>query len=114
MPSKPPTMSRARPRKAWGHRGKTATQRGYGRQHRSLREKLLRQEALCRLCQQKTPPRVTAATIADHIVSIAKGGAVHDINNLQPLCLECHQRKTIEEQGKRFKRRIGLAGWPED
>jgi 5-methylcytosine-specific restriction endonuclease McrA len=63
---------------------------------------------------QKNPPRRTPATIADHIVSIAKGGAVHDITNMQPTCFECHERKTLEEQGKRFKRRIAADGWPCD
>ena len=42
---------------------------------------LLKQEPLCRLCLAKG--RVTPATIADHVIPIAKDGAVHDINNLQ-------------------------------
>jgi 5-methylcytosine-specific restriction protein A len=86
------------PRRSWAHAPERESRhkRGYGRQHQKLREQLLHQEPLCRPCMQKTPPRRTPATIADHIVSIAKGGAV------------------LEEQGKRFKRRIGNDGWPCD
>lgn len=101
-------------RRAWDHGGRSSRQRGYGWQHRRLREQLLRQEPLCRLCQQKTPPRVTPATIADHIVPIAKGGAVHDIDNLQPLCAPCHQDKSNADKGHRVKRRIAPDGWPEE
>ena len=100
-------------RKSWDHR-KSASQRGYGTEHRRLRAQLLAQEPLCRLCTAKTPPRVTVATIADHIVSIAKGGPVYDINNLQPVCLPCHQRKTLTELGKRYRPTTGLDGWAID
>jgi 5-methylcytosine-specific restriction endonuclease McrA len=51
---------------------------------------------------------------ADHIVSIAKGGAVHDLANMQPVCASCHNDKSLRDQGKRVKRRIGLDGWPCD
>jgi 5-methylcytosine-specific restriction endonuclease McrA len=32
----------------------------------------------------------------DHIVPISKGGPVSDINNMQLLCLKCHQKKTTD------------------
>jgi 5-methylcytosine-specific restriction protein A len=96
---------------AWDHRGKSATQRGYGHQHRKLREQLLAQEPLCRPCKIKG--RVTVAAIADHIVPIAKGGTIHDINNLQPVCSECHVDKSNVDRGNRVKRRISRDGWPE-
>ncbi len=112
MPSKPPIANRAEPRKPWDHGGKTAAQRGYGRQHRALRAQLLRQEPLCRLCRAKG--RITPATIADHVRPIAQGGAVHDINNLQPVCAECHVDKSNADKGHRVKRRIGFDGWPEE
>lgn len=102
----------AEKRKPWAHAGKESRhKRGYGRQHAKLREQLLREEPLCRICRERgrKPPRV--AIIADHIISIAKGGAIHDVANLQPLCLQHHQEKTLTEQGKRFKRRIGVDGW---
>lgn len=99
-------------RKPWDHGGSTSNQRGYGRQHRKLREQLLRQEPLCRLCLAKG--RVTAATIADHIRPIAQGGALYDLANLQPVCASCHQDKSNADRGFRVKRRILLDGWPEE
>ena len=113
MPNKPPSARPAPKRKPWNHR-LSSKDRGYGREYRRLRAELLKCEPLCRYCLQKTPERVTPATQVDHIVSIAKGGAPHDINNLAPTCFECHQRKTLAEQGKRFRPRIGPSGWPEE
>ena len=100
-------------RKAWDHDGRTRHDRGYGRQHVANRKRLLEQEPLCRLCQAKKPPLVTAATIADHIKPLAQGGAVHDINNLQPVCKQCHLEKTAMDLGwKAPPKPIGLDGWP--
>lgn len=80
-------------RTPWDHAGKSTTKRGYGRPHQRLRAQLLAREPLCRLCLRKTPPRHTVATIADHIKPLSQGGAMHDINNLQPVCEPCHQAK---------------------
>jgi 5-methylcytosine-specific restriction protein A len=101
---------------AWDHAQPSRHKRGYGRQHVRLRAQLLAQEPLCRLCAQKNPPRVTAATIADHIVPIAKGGAVHDITNMQPVCKPCHDEKSLRDQGKTYRprRAFGADGWPVD
>lgn len=102
-------------RKPWAHPGtESRHKRGYGREHVRLREQLLKREPLCRLCQRKTPPVVTVATIADHVTPLAKGGAAHDIANLQPVCKPCHDRKTAEDNGWRFKRTISPDGWPEE
>lgn len=100
-------------RKAWADkRGKSRERQGYGRRHVKLREQLLAQEPLCRPCRAKG--RVTAATIADHIVPIAKGGAIYDLSNMQPICAECHYRKSLVDQGKRAKQKFGADGWPVD
>jgi 5-methylcytosine-specific restriction protein A len=101
-------------RKPWAHPGRESRhRRGYGREHVRLRAILLRQEPLCRLCQQKNPPRVTAATIADHVVPIAKGGAIHDLSNMQPVCAACHDEKTRADNGWRKPKPVtGLDGWP--
>jgi 5-methylcytosine-specific restriction protein A len=99
-------------RRSWQHPGKESRhKRGYGREHVRLRELLLQQEPLCRLC--KAAGRVRLATIADHIVPLAQGGAVHEITNLQPVCDECHQDKTNADNGRRVKPRIARDGWPE-
>lgn len=99
-------------RKAWQHApGKQSRhRRGYGREHVRLRAILLQTEPLCRLCKAKG--RATPATIADHIVPIANGGAVHDLANMQPVCDPCHRDKTLRDQGKRVRPTIGLDGWP--
>jgi 5-methylcytosine-specific restriction enzyme A len=99
-------------RRPWDHAGASPASRGYGREHRRLRAQLLKREPLCRLCLAKG--RVRPATIADHIRPIAAGGAVHDLSNLQPVCAECHNAKTMSDQGKRAKRQIGRDGWPVD
>ena len=114
MANKPPVVSVRTTRTAWDHGGKSAAKRGYGRQHRKNREQLLRQEPLCRMCKAKNPPRYTPATIADHVVPIAKGGAIHDINNLQPVCADCHLAKSSADKGHRVRRRIMADGWPEE
>lgn len=101
-------------KQSWNHGGKSRHARGLGGQHQRNRAYLLAHEPLCRLCQQKNPPRVTAATIADHIIPRAKGGT-GDLSNLQPVCAECHDRKTRADLGwKPPKRRISVDGWPED
>ena len=100
-------------RKPWEHGNRESRhKRGYGRQHVKLRAQLLAKEPLCRHCKAKG--KITAAAIADHIVSLAQGGAAHDLTNLQPLCDPCHRRKTLAEQGKSYRERkqIGPDGWP--
>jgi len=64
---------------------------------------------LCQPCQQKG--YVTRANAVDHILPKANGGT-DDMNNLQAICHECHEAKTIEESGGRRRPRIGLDGWP--
>lgn len=99
-------------RKPWDHGGReSAAKRGYGYKHRKLREQLFRREPLCRACAAKG--RTTIATIADHIQPLAKGGAAHDLSNMQPLCPACHQDKSNADKGHRVKPNTGLDGWPE-
>jgi 5-methylcytosine-specific restriction protein A len=47
----------------------------------------------------------------DHITPLAKGGTDED-DNLQLLCLACHEKKTRIENGYRERKEIGLDGWP--
>ena len=65
------------------------------RQWKRVRERVLRNEPLCRPCQAND--RVEVATQVDHIVPISQGGALLDIENLQPICNECHTGKSANE-----------------
>jgi len=40
------------------------------------------------------------ASEVDHIVPIALGGSMFDLNNLQSLCSECHKWKTLSDLQK--------------
>lgn len=100
MPKAAPRFSFGKPppeRKAWRTTTGTTTERGYGWQHQKMRKQLLRREPLCRACKEQG--RVTAAIIADHIVPLAEGGLGH-VDNLQPLCRDCHKEKTLAESAR--------------
>ena len=49
---------------------------------------------LCKICGKP-------AKIVDHIVEIKDGGAKLSLNNLQSLCISCHNSKTKTEKAKR-------------
>ena len=94
---------------AWEH-GKSRQARGYGRQWERQREAILaRDMGLCQPCQRAE--RVTPAREVDHIVPKAEGGT-DDPDNLQAICIPCHQAKTAEEaaraQGRTPKKRIAF------
>lgn len=86
------------PRVAWAtsKRG-TRQQRGYGRQHELMREQVLREEPLCRICI--AAGHVTATAVADHIKPKAEGGS-DDRSNYQGLCNQCHRAKTAAERAR--------------
>lgn len=77
---------------------------------RKLRQTILSQEPLCRLCMAKG--RIELAVEVDHIVPLHKGGAELDASNCRPICKPCHVDVTNAEQGLRVKVRVGLDGWP--
>lgn len=95
-------------RRAWVH-DRSAHDRGYGRQHRRIRQHLLREVILCEECTRKG--QVCVGTIADHVIPLAKGGT-GDRSNYQLLCKECHQAKSNADKGHRVRRPIGEDGWP--
>ena len=69
----------------------------YQWQKRRLRQ--LQEHPLCAMCQAKTPPRVTLARIADHIVP-HRGDLALFAGPLQSLCRSCHSSaKQREEWG---------------
>lgn len=106
MPSRPPGL-KAKPKRPAFHRprDKTTTDRGYGWKHQQMRERVLREEPLCRSCLAMDPPRYTPSYYADHIIPVAEGGT-DDRENYQALGLplskypngcDCHDRKTQAE-----------------
>ena len=93
-------------RKSWQKRP-DAPKRRTGRwlQARNARIKL-RDLYTCRACGM-----VTETLEIDHIVGMANGGSDDD-GNLQALCVPCHERKTIMDNGGRPRAQIGLDGYP--
>jgi len=88
----------------------SSSARGYGAHWRKMREQALKRDRfLCQPCERKG--FVTPASAVDHVVPKSKGGS-DELENLQAICDECHEKKTIEESGGKRKPRIGLDGWP--
>lgn len=76
----------------------SASKRGYSYRWQKMRSKYLGEHPLCVTCFEGGIVR--AATVVDHIVP-HKGDPdkLWDVNNLQPLCKQCHDRKTAREDG---------------
>lgn len=93
---------------AWSRESRHA--RGYGTAWDKLRKRILtRDKHLCQPCKDKG--RLTAAKQVDHIKSKANGGTDAE-DNLQSICIPCHNDKTITEKGHRVKPTISVDGWP--
>src|SRR3546814_19413566 len=85
-----------------------------GRKGVALRKRRLAAEPLCRMC--KAEGRVTAATVPDHIVPLAKGGEAVAANT-RSLCAAHHAQVTREAlerksvvTGKRVSVRLDAVG----
>jgi 5-methylcytosine-specific restriction protein A len=99
-------------RSPWQHERASRHARGYGTEWDKVRKVVLeRDKGLCQVCLRDG--RVTGAKTVDHIKPKAQGGT-DDPANLQVICASCHLNKTLLEQGKRRKRRIGVNGYPID
>jgi len=72
----------------------TTKQRGYAGPWPRLRRWIMMNEPLCRPCNVNGIIR--AATEVDHIVAKANGGT-DGMDNLQPICRDCHRLKTARE-----------------
>ena len=65
---------------------------------------------LCVDCLAQKPPRLTTATVVDHIVPLSLGG--EDVtSNTRNLCDRHHEIRTAEQFGHRVKAIIGPDGW---
>jgi 5-methylcytosine-specific restriction protein A len=81
-----------------------------GRRLQRERERLFRNEPLCRRCAERGIIR--AATERDHIKPIAEGGSEHP-ENIQALCHDCNMERLAEQRGYTKRRKVGADGWPE-
>lgn len=102
MAKAPPALKRTRApqpkRQDWGTtKGKRLT----GRHNQKARKALFDQEPLCRECQKQGIVRI--ATIRDHVVPLAFGGAEHP-DNEQPMCGPCHDAKSKAEAAEGMRR----------
>lgn len=79
---------------------------------RAKRRVQLHNEPLCAYCQLQG--KVTAATVADHIVPHRKDEQAFWSNKLQSLCSYHHNSTKQSEEANSHKPRIGLDGWPVD
>lgn len=68
-----------------------------GRGLQRARERLFREEPFCRTCRAQG--RKVLATVRDHILALAEGGA-EDEANVQPLCRPCSDAKTQAEAAR--------------
>jgi len=73
----------------------SAASRGYDARWRRVRLMKLAADPLCEM--HRRAGAVVPATLVDHIVPIAEGGARLDMANLQSLCRNCHASKTHAE-----------------
>lgn len=65
------------------------------RKWRNLRAQFLQGNPVCVRCQEEG--RAVAATVADHIIPIRKGGQPWSESNLQPLCAKHHNIKSASD-----------------
>lgn len=68
-----------------------------------MREQVLREEPLCRVCLAMNPPRYSPTEVADHISPKAEGGT-DDRENYQGLCKPCDVIKTARESARARRR----------
>lgn len=87
----------------WERKGAAAPDRVRGRPLQRMRAALFSENPLCVECEKTG--RVELATIRDHVIPLAEGGA-DDKANSQGLCVTCHDIKSSEERLR------GLRGRP--
>ena len=90
---------------AWHHEG-SRHDRGYGYQWTRVREvALMRDGWLCQRCLMQGRPTALGVVkgdhAVDHIIPKAQDGS-DDLENLQSLCIPCHEIKN--EEDKRYAR----------
>ena len=107
------------PKRPWSDRG-SRHERGYGKTWDRLRTQILRRDSfLCQVCLADGE-RIAAAHAVDHRIpkALFASGKAHgnpdDPSNLRAICTPCHERVTLEQQGKRPKTAFDSNGNPTD
>jgi len=86
------------------------TKRTRGRKWMALRDRALaKTQYRCAECLRNG--RLALAKQVDHIIPLHQGGT-DDLDNLEGLCLPCHEAKTARDMGRRAKIEFGVDGWP--
>jgi 5-methylcytosine-specific restriction protein A len=103
---------------AWGNTSRQS--RGYDAEWDKLRLQILKRDKyLCRCedCKKRLVPR--AATEVNHIVPKAKAirmgwtrAMMDHPSNLESVNEDCHKRITMEQNGCRPRRKVGMDGFP--
>lgn len=89
-----PKKYRASERKPWQHTGQDRRKGFRGRNRIKAKHRIgERDDWKCRACGRLVAGQTS---ILDHVIPISKGGG-HEDENLQTLCIECSNEKTIRE-----------------
>ncbi|MGC4366522.1 HNH endonuclease [Hydrogenophaga sp. R2] len=75
-----------------------------GRKLQEARARLFSDNPLCVRCSQLG--RVTLATERDHVIPLSEGGTDND-SNVQGLCHDCHEEKSLGERLRAQRRARG-------
>lgn len=66
----------------------------YSRQWKQISMLYRKQHPLCEECERNG--RITPADLVDHIIAVGEGGSMWSWDNLQSLCISCHNKKHSE------------------
>ena len=76
----------------------SAASRGYGALHRRWRAAILARDVICQDPHKRHVGHIEPATVADHVVPLARGGS-WDLSNGMGMCGPCHNFKTAKHDG---------------
>src|SRR5262245_42233939 len=76
------------------------------------RKQQLQTQPLCAMCQASG--RITAASVADHIIPHRGDERLFYYGALQSLCETHHNQTKKQQETLGYSREIGLDGWPID
>lgn len=74
----------------------------------------LAEEPFCQMCEALSPPKVTEATTADHVIPHREDYELFWRGKLQSLCTPCHSGPKQSAEILGYARGAGEDGWPAD